>query len=80
MDVKISVRYEHQPADLSPIHLAITATTTRQPPSNQSWRPALRDTVDGTRVVWARFPASGRSVNVWLRDKDGVRQVSVTRC
>lgn len=67
---KVTVAYEHNPADLATVYLAVTGRGSR--PGEDSWRPALRDTIDGRRVVWARFEADG---TVWLRDRDGERQV-----
>ncbi|WP_214103248.1 hypothetical protein [Acrocarpospora catenulata] len=70
--IKVSVPYEHDPADLSPIHLAVLPRGAR--PGEDDWVPAYRDTVDGRRVVWARFedPAGV----VWLRTRDGQREVT----
>lgn len=72
MDIKVSVPYEHEVRNLSTIYLAIT---TGSRPSKDGWRPAYRDTVDGVRVVWARFPTQGRRVTVWLRDRNGERAI-----
>lgn len=80
METKVSVPYEHHSADLSPIYLAVTSTTVRTAPSSQAWHAAYRDTIDGKRVVWSRFPSSGRMVNVWLKDKNGERKVAVAQC
>ncbi len=68
--MKITVEYKHNPSDLATIYLAVTPRGSR--PSEDSWRPALRDTVDGKRVVWARFETAEGIV--WLRDRDGERQ------
>lgn len=68
---KVTVAYEHDPADLATVYLAVTGRGAR--PGEDSWRPALRDTVRGQRVVWARFEAAADVV--WLRDRDGARQV-----
>jgi len=68
---KVTVTYEHDPADLSTVHLAVTARGSR--PRTGSWRPALRDTVNGQHVVWARFEEPPGVV--WLRDRHGERQV-----
>jgi len=38
--------------------------------------PALRDTVDGKRVVWARFPQGRGRVSVWVKDSDGERPIT----
>jgi hypothetical protein len=73
MATKVTVPYDHTPADLQTVYLAIS--TGARPPSD-GWKPALRDTVNGKRVVWARFPTAGRRVQVWLRDRDGERSVT----
>lgn len=76
MDTKVVVGYQHNPADLGAVYLAVT---TKSRPAPEDWLPALRDTIDGRRVVWARFPATGRIHTVWVRDRDGDRAtVSVT--
>jgi hypothetical protein len=70
--IKVSVPYEHDPADLSPIWLAVLPRGTR--PGGDDWKPALRDTVAGRRVVYARFedPAGV----IWIRTKDGQREAT----
>jgi hypothetical protein len=68
---KVLVAYEHDPADLATVYLAVTPRGSL--PSEGAWRPALRDTVNGQRVVWARFETADGIV--WLRDRDGERQV-----
>lgn len=68
---KITIPYEHDPADLRPIHLAVVGRGAR--PGADAWQPALRDTVDGRRVVWIRSEIAGDVV--WLRDHAGERQV-----
>lgn len=73
---KVTVAYEHDPADLSAIYLAVCKT---KQPAEDDWRPALRDTVDGQRVVWARFPGATGVVDVWIADRDGTRQVTSLR-
>jgi hypothetical protein len=66
---KVIVPYRHDPADLAIIYLAVS--TGRGAPTD-GWRPALRDTIDGEGVIWARFPepATGQ---VWIQDGRGVR-------
>lgn len=67
------VPYDHDPADLSPIYLAIVEV--RKKPLKSDWQPALRDTIDGSKVVWVRSDSSvgpKRKV-VWVRDKNGER-------
>lgn len=70
---KVQVPYEHKTTDFSPIYLALSTSTQ---PGKTAWTPAYRDTVDGQRVIWARFPTLGRMVSVWVRDKDGDRKVT----
>lgn len=71
---KLMVNYQHDSVNLQTIYLAVT---TSRKPSSDSWKPAFRDTVNGTRVVWAKFPERGGSkVNLWLRDSTGERLVS----
>jgi hypothetical protein len=73
---KVAVAYAHDPADLVQIWLAVTE---RSEPSADEWKAALRDTVAGQPVVWARFEGrGGRRVNVWLRDRSGARFHSTT--
>ncbi|HEU4751525.1 MAG TPA: hypothetical protein VFU47_00355 [Armatimonadota bacterium] len=72
--VKVMTDYDHDPADLSAVYLTLVPRGI--PPAEADWRPALRDTVNGRRVVWARFPSADGVL--WLRDRHGTRQV-VTR-
>ena len=48
---RVSVPYEHDPADLQTIYLAVTSGTE---PQEHEWKPAYRDTRDGRRVVWVK--------------------------
>jgi hypothetical protein len=66
---KLIVPYEHDSADLSQIWLAVSHGT----PGAGDWKPALRDTIDGQRVVWVKFPGQLPSGNVWVRDRAGAR-------
>ena len=66
----LRVAYQHDPADLSTVELAVS----RREPAEGDWRPAFRDTVDGQRVVCIRAEV-GRSDRVWLRDSAGARRV-----
>ena len=66
---RIVVPYEHVERDTQLIHLAVTA---RDRPATSEWKPALRDVIDGRRVVWIQSAAAG---DVWLRDSDGERKV-----
>lgn len=72
--MKVVVPYEFNPKDLQIIHLAVTVGS--QQPDQNDWVPAFRDTIDGKRVVWARFPDSSTRMTVWVRDKSGSRPVS----
>lgn len=68
--IKVSVEYEHDPADLGDIALAVLPVGTAGPPSEDQWRPAYRDLDDRNRpVVWIKTDQEpGR---VWLRDGTG---------
>lgn len=69
--VKVIVDYAPDPADLRAVHLA----TSRREPTERDWRPALRDTVGGRRVVWARFdsaPVGG--TQIWVRHGDVIHR------
>lgn len=71
---KLIVDYQHDPANLQTIFLAVT---TSKKPSSDSWKPAFRDTIGGKRVVWAKFPErGGTKVNLWIRDGSGERLVN----
>jgi hypothetical protein len=70
---KVTVPYDHDPESLATIYLGISASAREAP---TKWRPAYRDTVDGQRVVWARFKESGQ---VWIRDDGGERLVRTRR-
>jgi hypothetical protein len=69
--MKVLVRYDHDPADFDVIELAQSNRDTQEP--LEGWVAAYRDTVDGVKYVWVRFPEP--SAYVWLRDKEGVRRV-----
>lgn len=71
---KLAVAHEHRADDLAPIYLAVTSTPRR--PADDAWIPAMRDRVDGRRVVWVRLPDGRRGGVVWLRDRDGARVVT----
>lgn len=73
---KVLVDYDHDPADLSPIFIAVT---TQAYPAHDAWKPALRDTVNGVKVVWARFPEKPSTFYVWVRDRLGERKVDHRR-
>ena len=65
---KVSVPYEHDPQDLGQIWLAVSSGT----PSERDWKAALRDTVDGQRVVWVKYPTPLPHGDVWIRDRNGI--------
>lgn len=71
---KIIVPYQHDPADVQTIHLAVVSGAAV--PGPDDWRPALRDTVGGRPVVWARFAKLPERPVSWLRDRDGARRVT----
>ncbi len=68
---KVMVEYAHDPADTSPIYLAVVPRGASGP-RDEDWTPVLRDTVAGRRVVWIRHAGDG---TVWLRDRNGSREV-----
>lgn len=69
--MKVTVAYQHDPADFAPIYLAIVAPA--EPVSSATWLPAYRDTVEGVPVVWVKtdYPAGH---NIWIKDKTGTRK------
>lgn len=73
MTNKIVVAYDHHERDTQIIHLAVT---TRPKPAENEWKAALRDVIDGRKVVWARFGTTTGQITVWLRDRDGDRRVT----
>lgn len=72
--MKVVVAYEHDPANLATIYLGVGTRT--DPPVE--WVPALRDTVDGRRVVWARLEVTSPST-VWVHDSEERRRVAAVR-
>ena len=72
--VKVTVAYNHDSRDLGAFHLALG----RRRPVEEDWRPALRDTVNGRLVLWARFPSGPqRGEQVWLRHNGTIQEVAV---
>lgn len=65
---KVVVRYNHQSDNFETIYLAV------EDPERVDayWHPALRDTIDGERVVWIYGTAPQ---GVWLKDSRGVKKV-----
>lgn len=71
--MKILVPYSFSVNDHDVVELGLSVDT-RKPPTK--WLPALRDTVRGARVVWARFEDSTDNWSfIWIKDKDGSRPV-----
>lgn len=70
MTGKLQVPYEWDPELTDPVELAITPPN--REPEETDWKPAFRDTVNGTRVVWLRLEPLGGKVLVWVRDRNGV--------
>ena len=68
---KVTTRYAHEPEDLQLIDMAVTSS--QNPPAESEWQPALRDTVNGQRVIWIKTTKRGE--HVWVRDNDGYRRV-----
>src|SRR5690606_7372062 len=71
---RVTVPYEHDPADLQTIYLAVV--TSRGEPRARDWRPAYRDERHGRRVVYIRAEVPPRNVAVWLKDRNGVRRAT----
>jgi hypothetical protein len=71
---KVIVPYEFNPKDLQIVDLAVVGESAQ--PEDGDWVPAFRDTIDGNRVVWARFPEPGSRMTVWIRDRSGPRRIS----
>jgi hypothetical protein len=69
--MKITVAYEHDSADFDIIEMAVGDKDTQEP--LEGWKAVYRDTINGMRVVWARFEQVGY---VWLRDRNGTRRVT----
>jgi hypothetical protein len=69
--MKIVVPYNHDPADFDLIEIAVSQTRSEKEPL-EGWIAAYRDTINGQRVVWARFDHEGI---VWVRDRNGSRRV-----
>jgi hypothetical protein len=71
--MKVSVPYDHDPADHQTIFMAVLPV--RQEPSAKDWKPVFRDMAQGRKVVWIKANVDSGWV-VWLRDKTGVREVT----
>lgn len=69
---RVHVLYEHDPADLHDIQLAVVAG--HVVPGEADWQSAYRDTIAGQRCVWAVVEVPARPV-VWLKDRSGPRRV-----
>lgn len=67
--MKITVPYDHDPTDLGAIQMGISQYAAEP----TAWKHAYRDTVDGQRIVWARFHNAAGKVVVWIRDRNGAR-------
>lgn len=69
---KVIVPWPHDSSDLGAFYLAVT----RREPASDDWAPALRDTIEGRPVLWARFPtAPARNADVWVRHNGQVTQI-----
>ena len=67
---KVIVKLDHDPSDLRQIWMAFSPGV----PQDADWKPAYRDTVNGQRVVWVKYP-EGTTGNLWVKDGAGVRRV-----
>lgn len=70
---KVILPYEHNPQDLTPIWLAVSVGT----PRDGDWKPALRDTIDGRRVVWVKLPDPLPQGHLWVKDRAGARRQDI---
>lgn len=75
MTGKLQVPYEWDPELTDLIELAVTPPN--REPIETDWKPAYRDTVNATRVVWIRLEPLGSKVVVWVRDRHGVSRRQV---
>jgi len=69
--MKVMAEYNHDSTNFDTIEMAIGERDTVEP--LEGWVAVYRDTVDGKKVIWARFEKIGR--HVWIRDGNGVRKV-----
>lgn len=69
---KLVVRYRHDPAELTPIFLAVVR---HGPPGDGEWVPVLRDVIDDKAVVWIRHRPLHHGEQVWLKDRHGQQPV-----
>jgi hypothetical protein len=69
--MKIMVPYEHNSTNFDIIEMAVSEGRSEREPL-EGWVAAYRDTVDGKKVIWARFEHSG---TVWVRDSSGSKRV-----
>lgn len=72
--IKVCVAYDHDPADLDTIYLAVLPNDQRLTPQEDDWQPAYRDLDHlGRSIVWIKVTdPPGR---VWLRDSASDRLV-----
>lgn len=75
MSGKLQIPYEWDPELTDMVELAVTPPN--REPEETDWKPAFRDTVNGTRVVWIRLEPLHAKVLVWVRDRHGVSRRSV---
>jgi hypothetical protein len=72
MTGKVQLPYEWDPELTDLIEIAITPPN--REPEETDWKPAYRDTVNGTRVIWVRSEPLGAKVLLWVRDRSGVHR------
>jgi hypothetical protein len=68
MKPKVVVPYDFDDDSIAQVELSVG--------SDDDFQPALRDTVNGRKVVWVRSDKTGE---VWLRDASGARKVLPAR-
>ena len=70
MAEKVVYPYEHDSADLAQIWMAMSHGLPRE----DQWKPALRDTINGRRVIWIKYDTVPGG-QLWVRDRSGSRRI-----
>lgn len=70
---QVILPYEHDDSDLAQIWLAVVIDGE---PEDEDYYPAYRDTIDGQRVVWVKFPEQPQGY-LWIKDSKGARRADV---
>jgi hypothetical protein len=67
---KLVIPYEHDPADLTQIWMAVSQGA----PADSEWKAAYRDTINGQLVVWVKYDDEVPQGNIWIRDRAGTHR------